>query len=253
MWNRCWRGYYYNMDYSQEHMKVWLTLSQVSLPYSIAILVDNRVVGFTLLSVDNKDGWIAGACIDPDYRRNALFTVLLRSQLNLAKSIPLKRIQLEVMEQNHAKKIYQSIGFVNVRQLNVYRESKITEFNYKIFQVHPLGLIPLEEYFQKRSRAFFNPAWQRRERYLRRHSNLLAYINQTGTAGAIFAGEKYGLLLDIWCSNLAGAEEMIPTILHWSGASFSLTNQPNDWISTFLRAHGIYPSAKQFEMYIELS
>lgn len=91
------------------------------------------------------------------------------------------------------------------------------------------------------------------ERYLRRHGNLLAYINQTKTAGALFAEEKSGLLLDLWSSNLAGTEEVLPTILQWSGASFSLTNQPNDWISTFLRAHGINPSSKQLEMCIELS
>ncbi|MCO5386698.1 MAG: GNAT family N-acetyltransferase [Desulfosporosinus sp.] len=253
MWNRCWLGYYYNMAYKQEHMKAWLALSQVSLSRSVAIFVDNRVVGFTLLSIDNKEGWIAGTCIDPDYRRNGLFTVLLRSQLNMAKSIFLKRIYLEVLEQNYARKIYQSVGFVDVRQLNVYRAQSIADFNDKVLQIHPVALISVDEYFQNRNHAFFNPAWQRRERYLRRHGNLLAYINQTKTAGALFAEEKSGLLLDLWSSNLAGTEEVLPTILQWSGASFSLTNQPNDWISTFLRAHGINPSSKQLEMCIELS
>ncbi|MCB8816391.1 GNAT family N-acetyltransferase [Desulfosporosinus sp. SRJS8] len=253
MWNRCWLGYYYNMAYKQEHMKAWLALSQVSLSRSVAIFVDNRVVGFTLLSIDDKDGWIAGTCIDPDYRRNGLFAVLLRSQLNIAKSIFLKRIYLEVLEQNYARKIYQSVGFVDVRQLNVYRAQNISDFNDKMLQIHPVALISVDEYFQNRNHAFFNPAWQRREGYLRRHGNLLAYINQTKTAGALFAEEKSGLLLDIWGANLAGTEEVLPTILQWSGPSFSLTNQPNDWISTFLRAHGINPSAKQLEMCIELS
>lgn len=253
IWNRCWRGYYYNMAYTQDHMKIWLTLSQVSLPYSIALLVDNRVVGFALLSIDNEDGWIAGTCIDPEYRRKGLFRVLLRCQLNLAKSILLKRIYLEVLEQNHARKIYQSLGFVDVRQLNVYRARSTPVFGDGVYPPAHIETIPLDNYFKYRRKAFFNPAWQRREGYLRRHGNLLAYINQTNSAGALYAGEKSSLLLDIWSLDLISAEEILPAILQLSGSTFSLTNQPNDWIAIFLKNCGIIPSAKQFEMCIELS
>jgi len=253
MWNRCWRGYYYDMTYSHEHMKVWLELSHVSLRHSIAILVNHQVVGFTLLSIDGRDGWIAGACIDPDYRRHGLFTVLMRIQLNLANYIQLKRVFLEVLEQNPARLVYQSVGFLCVRQLNVYR-AKRKDLQNKIFKVNPVVVsIPVEDYFKNRSRAFFNPAWQRREGYLRRHNNLMALVNPNGTAGALFAGDKWGPLLDIWSANSAGAEEVLSTLLQKSGKSLTLTNQPNDWISAFLGKHGINPSAKQIEMCVELS
>ena len=233
-------------------MKVWLDLSQVSLRYSIAVTVNHRVVGFTLLSIDGRDGWIAGACIDPDYRRNGLFTVLMRTQLNLANCIHLKRVYLEVLEQNHAQIVYQSVGFKCVRELNVYR-AKRNNFMNKLLKKYPVVSIPMDQYFTNRSSTFFNPAWQRREGYLRRHNNLLALINPSGTAGALFAREKSGLLLDIWSVNSTGAKEVLTTILQWLGESLSLTNQPNDCISTFLGAHGINPTAKQVEMCIELS
>lgn len=251
MWNRCWRGYYYDMSYSHELMRIWLDLSQVSLRHSIAVTVNHRVVGFTLLSIDGLDGWIAGACIDPDYRRNGLFTVLMRSQLNLANSIHLKRVYLEVLEQNHAQIVYQSVGFKCVRELNVYR-AQPNNFKNKVLKVYPVVSIPIDHYFKNRFSAFFNPAWQRREGYLRRHKNLFALINPSETAGALFAREKSDLLLDIWSANSAGAKEVLTTILQWLGDSLSLTNQPNDSISTFLGAHGIYPTAKQVEMCIDL-
>ncbi len=253
MWNRCWRGYYYDMSYSHEHMKTWLDLSQVSLGHSIGILVNNQVVGFSLLSIDGKNGWIAGTCIDPDYRLKGLFSVLLQTQLNLAKRIHLNRVYLEVLEQNYARIVYQSVGFKCLRQLYVFRQLSKADLENKGLKAHPVLLIPLEQYFQNRSNAFFNPAWQRKESYLRRHSNLLALANPAGTAGALFAGEKCGPLLDIWSTTLTGAVEVLSTILQRSEESLSLTNQPNDWISVFLCTQGIDSYTKQYEMFIELT
>lgn len=253
IWNRCWLGYYYNMSYSKEHMKVWLELSQVSLEYSTAIYYDGRVVGFTLLAIDKNEGWIAGACIDPAYRNNGLFKILLRSQLNLAKSIFLKKIYLEVLEQNYARQAYQAVGFVNTRQLNVYRTLNIKECKNEILRIPPVFSTTLEEYFSNRSHSFFSPAWQRRERYLRRYSTYKAFLNDSETAGALLSGDKSGLLLDVWSSNLAGAKEILSAILHRTDSVLSLINQPNDWISTALRLYGIKPTANQYEMCVELS
>jgi len=253
VWNRCWRGYYYDMSYSHDHMKVWLNLSHVSLAHSIAVLIDHQVVGFTLLSIEGREGWIAGACIDPNYRRNGLFSVLMRSQLNLASYIHLKRVYLEVLEQNPAQLVYQSVGFTCLRQLNVYRNQPKIDLKKRAYKVHSVGVIPLEQYFNYRSLACFNPAWQRREGYLRRHNNIKAFISSTGTAGALFARDLRGPLLDIWSSDSAGAEEVLPTILQWSGQSLTLINQPKDFISAYLTDCAINPNFKQIEMCAELS
>lgn len=254
IWNRCWRGYYYDMTYTPEHIRGWLHLSQVSLQHSIAITVEDQVVGFALLSVDGIDGWIAGACIDPDYRRKGLFTPLMHSLLNSAASVGLKRVYLEVLEQNHALKVYQSVGFKRMRQLNIYRvQSRINSFSDRKVEVRSLETVPIEQYFENRRRAFFNPAWQRRERYLNRYGHPIAVMNMAGTAGALFAGDENSPCLDAWSATEAGAEEMISSVLGRSRASFSLTNQPEDWIVASLSAFGINPSAKQFEMCTELT
>ena len=247
IWNRCWRGYFYDMTYTPEHMRVWLDLSQVSLQYSMAIFVEDQIAGFALLSFEGSDGWIAGACIDPDYRRKGLFTALMRIELDVARRVGLKRVYLEVLEQNHALKVYQSVGFTRMRQLNVYRAQNRVDFSNKRAETGLLKLIPTEKYFECR-RGLFNPAWQRREGYLGRHLNISAVINSTGSAGTLFAGDKITLLLDAWSTTAAGAEEVITTIKLRSGTSWSLTNQPDDQISTLLTARGIYPTAKKYEM-----
>lgn len=252
IWNRCWRGYYFNMSYTPEQMRAWLDLSQVSLQHSMAIIVEDQIAGFALLSLDGTDGWIAGACIDPDYRRKGLFSALMRIELDVARRVGLKRVYLEVLEQNHAREVYQSIGFVRMRQLNIYRVLNRIECSYRTFAARPLEATPLEKYFDKR-RALFKPAWQRREGYLRRYVSITALMNSTESAGALFAGDKIAHLLDAWSTNVSGAEEILATIILRSGASWSLTNQPEDLIADFLKSRGINPSAKQYEMCIELT
>jgi hypothetical protein len=216
----------------------------------MAILVNDQIVGFALLSLDGIDGWIAGACIDPDYRRKGLFRALMRIELDVARRIGLKRIYLEVLEQNHARKVYQSVGFAWMRQLNIYRVQN--RINCLKDGIRPLELISTEKYFDKRQ-ASFKPAWQRRESYLRRYHNLLAVMNSTGSAGALFAGDKTALLLDAWSTTVTGAEEVVYTISLRSGVTWSLTNQPQDQIANFLQARRINSSAKQNEMCVELT
>jgi len=216
----------------------------------MAIFVKDQIVGFALLSFDGTDGWIAGACIEPEYRRKGFFTALMRIELDVARRAGLKRVYLEVLEQNPAQHIYESVGFARMRQLNIYRVQKRIDFPKA--EKRPLALIPLETYFNNR-RALFNPAWQRRDGYLRRHANICAVGNSTGSAGVLFGGDKIALALDAWSTTVGGVIEVIDAIILRSNASWSLTNQPDDQITSFLEARGVYPSAKQYEMCVELT
>lgn len=252
IWNRCWQGYYYNMSFTDEQMRVWLDLSQASLENSMGIYVNNQVVGFSLLSVDGSDGWIAAACIDPDYRCQGLSEVLMRTQLHRASSLDLKRVYLEVLEQNHALKVYQSVGFAPVRQLNLYSAQVRTDYYNSASRIIPLRSVHVDLYFENRSRTF-KPAWQRREDYLKRHINYFAVMNMSGTAGAMFAGEKKDILIDLWSATAAGAAELISALFQRSNAPFSLANQPKDWIFAFLCTKKIVPSAIQLEMSIQVT
>ena len=250
IWNRCWQGYYFDMTYTPEYMKIWLYLSQISLQHSAAICVAEKIAGISLLSKVGTEGWIAGACIDPVYRQKGLFSPLISSQVNLASQIGLKKIFLEVIEENHAQKVYQSVGFSCTRRLYLYRAKKGIDIFAKTNTEYKMKPISEDLYFAHRRKAFFEPAWQRREDYLKRYKNSITLMNLAGTAGALMAGEDRALCLDAWSATKSGAEQLLTTLLHRSKMSFSLTNQPDDWISFGLSSRGIIPSAKQFEMCI---
>ncbi|WP_407308811.1 GNAT family N-acetyltransferase [Desulfosporosinus sp. SB140] len=252
IWNRCWQGYYYDMAYTREHMRFWLELGQVVLANSLAICTQNQIVGFALLAVSNDEGWIAGTCIDPNYRGKGLFAPLMRSQLDLAARSGLKKVYLEVLTQNHAQKVYQTVGFTNIRQLQIFRIGAEMNISAQLTKTSPIKQVLLPEYFENRKRASFNPAWQRRQGYLERYGKTTALINSEGTAGILISPKKNAPLLDVWGSTAIGAEEIISIAFHIRSQGFSLINQPEDWIVAVLRVKGIKPNAQQYEMCIEL-
>jgi ribosomal protein S18 acetylase RimI-like enzyme len=250
-WNRCWQGYYYDMAYTFEHMKFWLELGQVNLQNSVAIYAQDQVIGFALLAINNSEGWIAGTCIDPKYRGRGLFAPLMRSQLETAEHIGLKRVFLEVLVQNYAQIVYKSVGFVPIRQLQTYRTN--SNIPVQLSKLNTFKQIDLPRYFESRKQAFFNPAWQRRPSYLERYGNTAAFVNSSGTAGILVAKKRNAPLLDIWSGTASGAEEIISMVLRFRKEGFSLINQPEDWIVSVLQENGIYPNASQYEMCIELT
>lgn len=248
-WNRCWRGYRYETSYTEAQMKAWLHQCQVELTHSVAIRESERIVGFALLSVENEDGWIAGTCIDPLFRGQHLFESLMSTQLQCALDLGLKQLQLEVLTQNHAVKVYEAVGFKRMRELLVYRLLTGT-LKPDLGQIarHPFREVPLSDYFGARIHTDFTPAWQRRENHLRRYSSLKAWLNSEGTAGMLFTGDHNTTLIDTWTVSFELVAKLISSVLEITEGEFNLTNQPKDWLSAYLTRLGITPTDIQYEM-----
>lgn len=248
-WNRCWQGYQFETNYSEVQMKAWLYQCQVDLGHSVALRESGVIIGFALLSVENEDGWIAGTSIDPRFRGKHLFAPLMSTQIQYAHDLGLKRLQLEVLTQNHAAKVYEAVGFKPMRELHVYRLPAGT-FKTGLSQkvCRHFREVPLSEYFEARTRAEFSPSWQRRENHLKRYSSLKAWLNLQGNSGMLFTGEHYTTLLDTWTISWEQVEKLISSILEITEGDFNLTNQPKDWISAYLTRLGILPSSIQYEM-----
>lgn len=248
-WNRCWQGYQYELSYSEAQMKAWLHQCQVELNHSVALRDSERIVGFALLSVENEDGWIAGTCIDPHFRGKHLFASLMLTQLKCALDLDLKQLQLEVLTQNHAVKVYEAVGFKRMRELYIYRLPTGTlKRNLSQIPRRPFREVPLSDYFEARTRTEFSPSWQRRENHLRRYSSLKAWLNSEGTAGMLFTGEHSTTPIDTWTVSFEQVAKLISSILEITEGEFNLTNQPKDWISAYLTRLGITPSSIQYEM-----
>ncbi len=258
VWNRCWSGYFFDMSYTPEQMQGWLNLGQITLPHSLALKLHDTIIGFSLLAIDGKDAWIAGTGIDPNYRRQGLFTPLLKAQIELVKYLKLERIYLEVLLQNHARKVYESVGFSKVRPVHIYRTGQeITEQAKKSFSLQvsrspqiPFVEVEQESYFKARRQASFIPVWQRRESYLSKYPNKVAFLSADFNSGALYANQQCTSLLDTWSSTLAGASSVMTEILQLSARTLSLTNQPEDQIYSLLSFWGIFPVATQLEMSI---
>ncbi len=259
VWNRCWQGYFYDMNYTPEQMQGWLTLGQVTLAHSLALKCNDTIIGFLLLAIDGKDGWIAGTCIDPDYRRQGLFKPLLRAQIELVKHLELERIYLEVLIQNHARKVYESVGFTNLRPIHTYRPGQeITEQAKKSFYLQvsrapkiPFAEVKLESYFTARRQTGFLPAWQRRETYLSKYPHKVAFLSADSNSGALYANRQCTSLLDTWSATLVGAASVMVEILQLNNR-LSLANQPEDGIYSLLSSWNIFPETTQLEMNVVL-
>jgi RimJ/RimL family protein N-acetyltransferase len=252
-WNRCWQGYFYEMNFTVENLKIWIEHGQIELNHSIALKEKGRIVGFIFLSRTDLEGWIAGTAIDPQYRGRRLFTPMLQAQLNLACSLGLERIYLEVLSQNYAQHTYQALGFTHVRNLRLYRlapgainldhaRSAYTDF-------HPVDL-PI--YFLSRRKAGFAPPWQRRAQYLKQHTSINAWLNPQETAGMLYAGVEGKTLLDAWAAFDDAAQELLSLLNEHKYGEYSLINQPQDPVTRMLTLAGITPTDQLYEMVCEL-
>jgi len=251
-WNRCWKGYFYEFNYSAAQMEAWLTKGKVDLANSVAMREANGIIGFSLLAVEKGLGWIAGTSIQPEYRGKGLFEPLLRQQLAKAKALNLKQVQLEVLSQNHAQKTYFKVGFEKKRELYVYKYPKSNPITLAIpVQGCYLRSAALEDYFYARKEAVFHPPWQRQEDYLKRFAPLRAWLNYERTAGILMPKEG-NFLLDAWITSWEKLDSFVASILNLTNGEFTLTNQPRDMLTLYLSQHGVKPSDIQYEMIHDL-
>lgn len=252
-WNRCWQGYYYEMLFTEENLKIWVEHGQIELNHSIALKEKGKIIGFIFLGRRKSEGWIAGTAIDPQYRGRRLFKPMLQAQLNLARLLGLKRIFLEVLSQNHAHHTYLSLGFHYVRDLYLYRLSPGTINLEKARSPFAcFHQIDLPIYFLNRKKAGFNPSWQRRAHYLKQYTSINAWLNPQETAGLLYAGVEGKTLLDAWAAYDDAAQELLSYIKEHHYGEFSLMNQPQDSVTQMLTFAGITHTDLLYEMACEL-
>jgi len=261
IWNHCWQGYYYDMTFTVEKMQNWLRLASIDLEHSLLLESDDQAIGFALLAREGEQAWLAGTAIAPEARGRGLFALLVRAQLEAARALGVKELFLEVLAQNHARKVYEAVGFTKIRQLNIFRvtneqwqqicssggaelrprtESAVSE-DHSYFRP-----VSLAEYLDRRSLRF-KPSWQRSDAYLCRYANLEAWLWRGGTGGFLTTGEGNPLLLDAWCSGFKDGWQVLVAIMARMGQLF-LNNQPEDWLSAILKYYQVQPKDVQFEM-----
>lgn len=251
-WNRCWQGYFYEMLFTEENLKVWIFRGMIQLDHSIALTENGKIIGFSFLGQAGYDGWIGGTAIDPRYRGNRLFVPMLKAQIELARALGLKQLYLEVLSQNYAQHSYQAVGFKFLRPLYIYR-IKPGMLNLANSQDSDnFQKVETSAYFLARQKGQFVPSWQRREDYLNRYPSLNAWLNPEGTSGMLYAEMKGSPLIDAWAPSDQSAQELLSVLNQRNNGEFSLTNQPPDSITQTLSLTEIRPTDLQYEMVCSL-
>lgn len=93
----------------------------VDLERSSVARFDGVPSGLVFLAVRGRHGWIGGMGVTPEARGRGLGRELMRAALGTAWSSHLSSVQLEVIEENRwAIEIYESIGFLGRRRLEVW-------------------------------------------------------------------------------------------------------------------------------------
>jgi GNAT superfamily N-acetyltransferase len=78
-------------------------------------------VGIGMLGVRAETGWIGGMGVIPDRRRQGIGEHLLLDLLDAARGLGLRRVTLEVLEQNEgARRLYERLGFTPTRALDIW-------------------------------------------------------------------------------------------------------------------------------------
>ncbi|HUP44205.1 MAG TPA: GNAT family N-acetyltransferase [Thermoanaerobaculia bacterium] len=122
MWSLAYADYFSDLQFDERRLATHLAVHDIDLGRSVVIETEEKeFVGLSLLSMRGARGWIGGFGINPKHRRQGHSAILIRSQLAVAHGAGLGSVQLEVLMQNWAGKVYERAGFTPVRQLFVLR------------------------------------------------------------------------------------------------------------------------------------
>lgn len=118
-WNLSYSGYFVPISFTEEMLSDWMIRGALDLDLSPVLMDGDTFVGISLLGIRGSRGWIGGFGISPLYRGRGLANSLFSEQIGWARANKLPHVQLEVLSQNWAQKVYARAGFNPTRSLAV--------------------------------------------------------------------------------------------------------------------------------------
>lgn len=120
-WNLGYTGYFVPVQFTEAQMENWIHYGDFDLDRSLILVDGDQPAGFSFLGVRRDRGWIGGFGITPDYRGKGLSYPLFAAHVDLIRETELTHVQLEVLIENWAQKVYAAAGFVTGRRLSILR------------------------------------------------------------------------------------------------------------------------------------
>ncbi len=255
LWNLGYAGYFIPLQYTEALLAQHIRAGDLDLGSSLVLVDDGALVGFSFLGRRGDRGWIGGVGVAPDHRGKGVARALFAEHMSLARQLGLARVQLEVLRQNWAKKVYAGAGFTATRDL-VMAAGTLPRAAVAPPVSRAEGEGALFEH-HARLHAAFPACWQREVESLRAASavgavEVLAVGPEAAPTAMLVLGTQAGALRirDGAALDDAAAEELVAALsARYPEASVTLANEPEGSpLHRALLAAGLVEKLAQHEM-----
>ena len=115
-------GYWHPIEIDAAGLRRMVAAYDLDLDASVVACEDDRPIGVAMLGVRGSEGWVGGMGVLPGHRGAGVGTTITSALLDSARARGLRRVRLEVLEQNApAISIYRELGFRDLRDVAVWR------------------------------------------------------------------------------------------------------------------------------------
>ncbi len=213
----------------------------LDLDASRVAFVGGKPVGFGLLGVRGRRGWIGGTGVVPSARRQGVGHAVMLAVLDEARRLGLDEVSLEVLVQNEpARRLYEALGFEPVRELEIWEvegsggasDAQAIPLDSARAQVDALRSAP--------------EPWQRADETVAHVDDLRALAVEGGAAIYRAAGGRASILQ--LAASADAARELLTAILAESSALLWVNAPEGDPALEALRELGGRVAERQFEM-----
>jgi ribosomal protein S18 acetylase RimI-like enzyme len=254
LWNQGYTGYFVSIAFTEPMMEGWLRNGDFDLEHSVVAMDGEAPAGFSLLGVRGDRGWIGGVGVVPAYRGQGLAYKLFAAHRDLWQAeLPLRTVQLEVLTENWARKVYEAAGFTVARRLSILQGTLPADApESAAFDATPADLFPQHAAVH----ASCRPVWQREPGWMSKALPPAARAIYTGSAAAptglafYTPGEGSVRLADAAAVDDAAALALVRGLAsRYPGQGISVVNEPEGGpIHRALTAIGCTEARAQYDM-----
>jgi len=121
IFTKAYEGYFVPFVVDEAAMRFMVEAFSFDLAASRVALVDDEPVGLANLGVRGDRCWVGGVGVVPGRRRTGIGRALMTGLIDQARTLGLRQMTLEVMEQNEgAFRLYDELGFETTRWVGIW-------------------------------------------------------------------------------------------------------------------------------------
>ena len=240
-------GYYMPVSVDEATFRFMAGAWDYDLDSSLVAVDGDEDVGFCMLGVRGEDGWVGGVGIVPSQRGRKVGTRLMEAAADRARALGVKRLWLEVLEQNApAIALYEKLGYERVRMLEVWTLDPL------VFQKHAARSVPAAAAHERiRAERTEREPWQRADESVAGAEGLEGLVNDGAAAIFRVTGERVSLL-QATAVDEASARELLHGFPAAASSLGWLNGPEGHPVNGAIDSLGGTLGARQHEMVLEL-